>query len=427
MLSRLMKLKNSGQRCSCGKTHSLITDEICVKSGASSELVNYMNTRFKGKIAVICDENTVKYASKLAPDINSGLIILNGNTHADETAVSYVKGELLNKFGNSSLPECFIACGSGSVHDITRYTAHEYKVPFVSYPTAASVDGFVSGVAAMTWHGQKITFPSSSPIAVFADDDVFFQAPYELTASGAGDILGKFTALFDWRVSHILTDEYICDEIENIEYEALNSLVYAVENGDVYSKEFVHTVMECLILSGLAMQLVGNSRPASGCEHHLSHLWEMHCINEPTSALHGEKVGVGTILALEKYYSFERFSLSQLNPNIESVFDCQILQPIFGNLTEGIIKENLPSGKIDSSSLSLIRYKDIDEVSLKIKNLINILPSSEKIKKLTEKFGGKTNLASLGLPDDTDFILRSLRFAPYVRNRLSLMKIITLN
>lgn len=60
-------------------------------------------------------------------------------------------------------------------------------------------------------------------------------------------------------------------------------------------------LMYALLLSGLAMQMIGNSRPVSGAEHHISHLWEMNVINEPVDALHGEKVSVGLLLCLERY------------------------------------------------------------------------------------------------------------------------------
>ncbi len=44
---------------------------------------------------------------------------------------------------------------------------------------------------------------------------------------------------------------------------------------DAYEK-----LMYALLLSGLAMQMTGNSRPASCAEHHVSHLWEMEVIND---------------------------------------------------------------------------------------------------------------------------------------------------
>ncbi len=61
-------------------------------------------------------------------------------------------------------------------------------------------------------------------------------------------------------------------------------------------------LMYALLLSGLAMQMVGNSRPASGAEHHVSHLLEMEIFNPNLDAYHGEKVGVGLLLASRVYH-----------------------------------------------------------------------------------------------------------------------------
>lgn len=60
-------------------------------------------------------------------------------------------------------------------------------------------------------------------------------------------------------------------------------------------------LMYALILSGLAMQMIGNSRPASCAEHQVTHLWDMEVINGPLDALHGEKVSVAALLVLEEY------------------------------------------------------------------------------------------------------------------------------
>lgn len=40
--------------------------------------------------------------------------------------------------------------------------------------------------------------------------------------------------------------------------------------------EAFENVTKALLLSGIAMQMMGNSRPASGAEHHIAHLIEMH-------------------------------------------------------------------------------------------------------------------------------------------------------
>ena len=61
---------------------------------------------------------------------------------------------------------CWVAVGAGTIHDLVRYTAHKLGLLFISLPTAPSVDGFVSGVAAMTVGGQKITFEAVPPLAL---------------------------------------------------------------------------------------------------------------------------------------------------------------------------------------------------------------------------------------------------------------------
>ena len=67
-----------------------------------------------------------------------------------------------------------------------------------------------------------------------------------------------------------------------------------------------------LLLSGIAMQMIGNSRPASGAEHHMSHLWEMAAISEPIDYYHGEKVGVGLCLAMKSIKRQRRISVKEL-------------------------------------------------------------------------------------------------------------------
>jgi glycerol-1-phosphate dehydrogenase [NAD(P)+] len=64
-------------------------------------------------------------------------------------------------------------------------------------------------------------------------------------------------------------------------------------------------LIEGLLISGFAMQAHGDSRPASGCEHLISHVWEMErltCNGEPVA--HGACVGVGTIAILALYEWF---------------------------------------------------------------------------------------------------------------------------
>lgn len=355
--------------------------------------VNYTNS----KILVVCDENTYKFNMNITPE--HIFYVFPSDVHATPEDAS----ELIDL-------ECdvMIACGAGTIHDITRYAAHEMKIPFIAYPTAASVDGFVSNVAAMTVDNRKKTLISMPPIALFADPNVFNTAPNKLTVSGVCDIIGKYIALFEWKFSSLITDEKLDYDIIKLVEDALNKLM----NLDVNDENYTITVMEGLTLSGLAIQMFGNSRPASGSEHHLSHLWEMHCINDETPALHGEKVGVATLMIIEKYKSLKEIIYRPKSITRE------YLEPVYGELTDGIIEENTPS------SLNDVLQENIDKNIDKIFVLIKSLPELDKLTAYYKKIGALTTLKELNLPDDKEFIAKTLEYAPYVRNRLTLLKIL---
>ena len=379
----------------------IFTYPIVIKRGCTTDARRYLDENFGKSFAVVCDENTEYLAKDSFP--YSKKVLFPAGSHATEENADILINEI-----RSGKFQCLVACGSGSVHDITRYACHSEKIPFVSFPTAPSVDGFVSNVAAMTFKGRKITFPSTPPAALFADANVYETAPSALTASGVGDIVGKYVSLFDWEFTALLTDETVEDDIYKLERDALESVM----NSDIGSPDYIEHVMQCLVKSGIAIQMKGSSRPASGAEHHLSHLWEMNCISDETDALHGEKVGVSTLLVLDRY---KRSKALRFRPK---PLDKEYLLPIFGKLSDGIIEENTPD------TLALISQEKLDRCSDSIIKLIDALPSPDTIRKYLLSVGAKTTLGELGLPDNAEFAEKSLDYAPYVRSRLTMLKVI---
>lgn len=58
----------------------------------------------------------------------------------------------------------------------------------------------------------------------------------------------------------------------------------------------IETLMEALVGVGIAMAYVGNSRPASGSEHHLSHFFEVTGImNDKPYFMHGTDVAYSAV------------------------------------------------------------------------------------------------------------------------------------
>jgi len=161
------------------------------------------------------------------------------------------------------------------------------------------MDGFASIGSAMVLEGIKVTPSTQCPTAIFCDTDILSRAPMIMTAAGLGDMLGKYTALADWKLSHILTGESMPPDVASIMKDALDKIVAGVPYLASRDPVVIQSVTEGLILSGIAMSIYGESRPASGSEHHLSHFWEMRMMFEGIKpALHAIKVGLGTIIGL---------------------------------------------------------------------------------------------------------------------------------
>jgi glycerol-1-phosphate dehydrogenase [NAD(P)+] len=138
-------------------------------------------------------------------------------------------------------------------------------------------------------------------VAVLCDPDYLKTAPPLMACAGLGDILGKLTCHCDWRLGHLLFGEYYCTEIAEMMQKAVAACFEAYETGDI-DKKSPQPLIEALCLSGTAMAYAGNSRPASGAEHHIAHFWEMQLLaeNRP-QALHGIKVAFTTLVIIELY------------------------------------------------------------------------------------------------------------------------------
>lgn len=201
-----------------------------------------------------------------------------------------------------------VAVGAGVITDVVRRAADRAQRDFVSVPTAASMDGYASSVAALQVDGVKLTVPARQPRAIFADPRVAARAPRELTRSGIGDLLAKATARVDWLAAHLLYGEPFSAEVDQHMAGILESVAANVEPvlaGDV--KAVAH-LLRGLIDSGLAIAAVGSSRPASGCEHHASHFWDLLAARGcRPSHPHGLQVGYATWFAMR----LQRFAFDE--------------------------------------------------------------------------------------------------------------------
>ena len=403
--------KYSGS-CSCGRNHDMVTRAAVIEPGCLFDFEKYMEMfNITGKRCALYGKNGYKATEGRHPFAQQEIILDPNGLHANEVATA----EVLSKLEEDV--EIIIAVGSGTIHDIARFCAHERGIRFVSCITGASVDGFCSTVAAMTWYGFKKTLPAVAPEIVIADIDIIKNAPIELVRSGVGDIAAKYTALCDWKVSHTVTGEYFCQRIHDLMFEATETVMKSVPGIIAGEEEAYYNITYALILSGIAMQMIGNSRPASACEHHISHLIEMEPekLNVRFPALHGEKTGVGSIYAIREYKRLA--AVEDITPYLSDYapFPADELAAFLGErLAPAIFKEN------ENDCLAVVTRESVAKAWPHIRELINALPEAAYLEELFVELGAKHTLEEIGVCDAD--LPALLKFSPMVRNRLSLMR-----
>ncbi|MEG1427784.1 MAG: sn-glycerol-1-phosphate dehydrogenase, partial [Oscillospiraceae bacterium] len=211
-----------------------------------------------------------------------------------------------------------LAVGSGTLNDTARFLSARLHIPYGIVCTAPSMDGYASTVSPMIIDRTKITLPGVFPKVIIADTALMKNAPMEMLHAGYGDVLGKFTALADWNLAKEQHGEYFCGESAALMNKALKRCTDHAAKLQERDEAAVESVTQGLLFAGIAMGLVGNSRPASGAEHHMAHFWEIALLqaNLP-HPLHGNCVGAAAVVSASIYEFFPE--LSHLAPNTSAI------------------------------------------------------------------------------------------------------------
>lgn len=182
-----------------------------------------------------------------------------------------------------------VGVGGGKALDVAKYVGFLSRLPYYAVPTSLSNDGFCSPQSSLTVRGKRKSLPAALPFGVVIDTSVCRDAPRLLTLSGVGDLVAKFTAVRDWKLAFHAVGEPVDD------FAALMSdgTIHSYMSHSAFDLEGIRLLATALMLNGIAMEMCGSSRPASGSEHLISHALDA------TSArprLHGLQVGVASYL-----------------------------------------------------------------------------------------------------------------------------------
>ena len=188
-----------------------------------------------------------------------------------------------------------VGVGGGSKIDLAKKASFDNHIPFISVPTIASHDGIASPRASIRDNGTALSMEAQEPMGIVADTRIIVHSPYRYLAAGAADVIGNITAIKDWELAHKLRNESFSSTAYGLSKYAAEAIIGNYESIKPNLEESAWIVVKSLVVSGMAMSIANSSRPASGSEHLFAHALEKIA---PNRALHGEMVGVGTIMMM---------------------------------------------------------------------------------------------------------------------------------
>jgi len=370
-------------RCSCGKDHYISIKEILIEKDALLKLPEVINRLTDlNKILMVCDQNTYQAAGKKAINIlvkkgyHVKVFKMKDNNLVPNT---YNLHKILKEITKD---EYILACGSGTINDLSAYAAFKKNLSYSVIATAPSMDGYASSVSSITSQGVKLTYNTKPPEAIIADIRVLKNAPKKLIQAGYGDLLGKTTSLMDWKLSNLLFDEYFCNKAYHIIEDEMYKIINIKGIFDFRSEKNIESLIKGLINSGLAMQMVGSSRPASGSEHHILHFIEMfgdtYNLDMP---LHGIKVGMATLFTTSFYLELKDINLDKISLNYDKNKRKEEIKKIYKNRAELILKNLEKRWQKEKLSEEKLLYSKGKILSLVEQNLDKI----EKARKVLQQ------------------------------------------
>ncbi len=389
--------------CSCGKTHRAGLSRVIVEHGAICKLPEIIRSYSAKKVFILTDNNAYAAAGEQviallqAEKIPYSLYCMTGKDRIepDERAV----GAVMMHYDTSC--DMILGIGSGVINDLGKILANLTGHPYVIFGTAPSMDGYASASSSVVRDGLKYSLPSCCADTVIADTEILCQAPMRMILSGLGDMIAKYISLAEWKLSHIVTGEYYCPYVAGLVQEGLNLCMAHLDGLPKRDPVAVEAVMNGMVLSGVAMNLAGVSRPASGMEHYLSHIQDMRGVEFgiPTD-LHGIQCGAATIEVLKLYEQ-----LRGVTPDRQKAlafvdgfsYDAwkKALRDYLGNGAEAMIENEAREGKYDKE-IHTARLEVILAHWDEIQEIICSLPRVDDLTARLGAIGMPTSFAEIG-------------------------------
>ena len=401
---------------------------VYIGSDALAELTRFCRAQGLDKFTLVADRNTYAALGERGEAAlrDQGCDVLTVLLEADDI-IADARAVMQVLLALDRTPRTYLAVGSGTITDVTRFVSHRTGREFISLPTAPSVDGYTSIGAPMAVDGIKLTVAAHGPLAVFADLPTLCAAPRPLIAAGFGDMLAKFTSTADWELGSLLWGEPFDAAIAARSRKATWACAEKADAIAAASEEGVATLMAGLIESGFCMLDFGETRPASGYEHHVSHFWEMKLLRDGRhSVLHGAKVGIAVLASARRYDAVRRMSRAEAATRLARtpLPDREALQSsirtAYGPIAEQVIAIQTPFLELTAADFEALKQKVLVNWDA-IQRVAAAVPPAAAIEGWLRRVGGPVAGREIGLAADE--VSQGIVYGQYYRNRFTIARL----
>ena len=219
-------LAKEGFDCACGRHHSVVMDYVAIHSGAVKEIPQAFEAMGRKRPFIVCDRHTKEAAwDRVRPVLEEAgieyVLFCLPMEHVEPNEAAM--GSLIMGFDPSC--DCVMGIGSGVVNDCSKLLAYMTGRKMIIVGTAPSMDGYASNCSAMIREGVKCTIANEAPAAIICDVDIIKEAPMRMLRAGLGDMLAKYIALCEWRITNLINGEYYCANVAGLMRASLEKIV----------------------------------------------------------------------------------------------------------------------------------------------------------------------------------------------------------
>ncbi len=404
--------------CPCGRAHTSPTKTVSIGRDALSRLPEIC-APYK-HILVVYDQPVYDICAARVLDL------LHGKWRAsygfdpdelltpDEASIAGIEEQIEDRLGTPYAIDHIVGVGSGVINDLCKHVAHTHGLRYTVVATAPSMDGYASAGAALILGGMKVTLPATPPEAIVADTEVLCMAPIDMIRAGYGDIIGKYSCLNDWKLAAFVHGEYMCPSVWQWVKETADRVRELAPAINRREPAAIEALMQALVDVGVAMAYVGNSRPASGSEHHISHFFEITgLLRDRPYLAHGVDVACSSVLTAKL-----REDILRRTP-VPHIYDraayVDIMKSVYGSIADSVVALQDRVGWYEDTETEAFLLSHMEE----IRAILAEAPTEVETRKMVEAVGLSFDDFSTFYGDD--ILNEAIRWGKDLKDRYSVL------